>query len=286
MGFEFLNMSLIAVNIKSNTDLLLKEITGNSFWKILAIFKNGMFVIKRINEPGYYILKTRPRSCSLINNEISFYFKIHNIKPKHINILPLIDCNLNICINNINHVNFVIPKKTYSLKEYVLYKYVINEFSVKIIETLQFIHSLGYAHLDITPDNIVFDIPEEPYIIDFKCVSHFDKNESDLVNNKILNINSNIFYQSLDLHFKIKSKRSDLISYGFILYQQLHRAKALPWTNEVDIGKIIKMKMKFFDDLSQSSLRCPILSKYFQIIFSRDVFEDPDYNSLFELFKS
>jgi serine/threonine protein kinase len=274
-----------SVKIKNSLELISKEVLGNSFWKIISHVKFNIYVIKRINEQGYYILKTRPYSCPLINNELAFYFKIDNIKPKYINILPLIDYNLDICINNINHINFVIPKKSCTLRECAVHKFVLNEFTTKILQAIRFIHSLGFGHFNLNPDNIVFDSVFEPYIIDFKYVSNYVKNQEDMINKKNIEITNNVHYQSLDIHFKIKSKRSDLVSLGFILYQQINYQKPLPWENEFDINKIIDMKIKFFENENNNYFYHPIILRYFQIVFSKNIFEDPDYFSLFSLFK-
>lgn len=273
-----------SISVQNKFELVSREITGSSFWKIISSIDNNIFIVKRLREPGYFILKSAPCSSTLINNELEFYFKIDRIKPSYINILPLIDFNLDISVNNINHYNFIIPKLLYTLSDNLVYKHALNEFATKIIQTLEFIHSLGLVHLDLNPGNIVFDTAIEPFIIDFESVSEFDKDNQNQ-NNPNVFIHSNIYYQSLDIHFKIKSRRSDLISFGFILYQQLNNGRPLPWAEEIDNNKIMEMKMKFFENEDQFYFNNPILIRYFQIVFSRDIMEQPSYFALYDLFK-
>jgi serine/threonine protein kinase len=143
------------------------------------------------------------------NNNIKHITKeINAIKllRKHPNIINYIKFNK----NNIIYFPYY-PQDLYSYiekKNKIPYSECINIF-YKIIDAIDFIHSLGLIHCDIKPENILLDEKLEPKIIDF---GHLTISKS-FIQKGTLNYNSPEMCLG-----RIYDYRTDLWSLGILLY--------------------------------------------------------------------
>ena len=133
---------------------------------------------------------------------------------------------------------------------------------------------------DIKPKNIVFDDIKNPYIIDFGLVANFEKAKYE---RKKEYQNGTLVYMSIDSHLGIVSQRSDLESFGYILYQILEK-KELPWDGINGYKTVLYMKKKFIENISFEFYKNPFLIKYFSIINSKNYDETPLFKELYKVF--
>lgn len=270
-------------------DLLGKTVYTNSqAWEIISYLKNdsdaNIFIVKKENDKQEYILKLEPRTSGQLFCEFHFLLKL----KKNELFLPLIDFGVQLTVGDEYQRSIVIPKKKYCLQNDFVFqdhlfdnKSNIKSFYKKIIKSIEHLNSNGWVNGDIKPKNIVFDKISDPYIIDFGLVDRLS--ESNYIKNK-KKMNGTLEYMSNDAHEGIISQRTDLVSFGFILYKILEK-KELPW-EKVSMKNAISMKRSFLENENEAFYTNPILIKYFTLVNSRKIDERPKFKELINLFNS
>lgn len=289
-------MKMGSISVNAYYELKSKKIKDKFVWEIDNFFTSGgfgmLFNIKKIGDMKRYVIKFGNYDSGSIYYEQKIYHELLKKKPNHINILPLITYGLDITVNNVKQDNIILPKMRYSLLDYDLQREHFSIFSIKIIRVLEYMNSLKLSHNDIKPENIVFNRGDEPYIIDFGLTRNFEKEK---YQRKDENVLGSLSYMSLDLHNGIITQRSDLISFGLVLYLLLEQ-KELPWDYnnpkeynsktyfEDDNEVVVEEKKKFFENKDKSYFTNPLLIDYFNLINKRAFNQRPLYAKLYELF--
>ena len=112
----------------------------------------------------------------------------------------------------------------------------------KICIGLNTMHSYGIAHLDIKPENIMYDIEKNiPYIGDFGCAFNFLQNE----NCSVIGGTSSFHPPEYEKGYVIDPRKADVYSLGVTLFVIL--TMCYPYNINMDIGK---RKISLEDSLS------------------------------------
>lgn len=247
--------------------MIFKSIRGN-VWDVSDVLANenytNVYLLKNSNDK---IIKIASIDDGPLFCEINFY--IRYCKPemvKDINILNYIDSGVD------KHKNFrflVLPKIDCNLKQIVIND--ISKLSKEIILALKYVHNTNHIHSDIKPENILYDKDKDKfYLSDFGTITRHTK---DFESNPLLINNGTYEYISIDMHNGIASYKSDLESFGYMLYDILY---ALPWNNKPK-RNIIKIKETFINDIITSKNK---LSKYFAYIDKINNDTNIDYDKL------
>lgn len=261
--------------------------TSRESWRVLKYLENDsdaqIYVVKRKNDKREYVLKLEPKTSGPLFCEFNFLIRL----LKNEFFLPLIDFGVQLSVNNIPQRGIILPKKKYCLQVDLVLQtgfFITYEnkksFYKKIIKSIEYLNSIGYVNGDIKPKNIVFDDINNPYIIDFGLVENYVR--SNYVSLEV-NENGTIEYMSPDAHDGIISQRTDLISFGFILYM-IFEEKELPWLGS-STKETIKMKKLFMENKGNAFYTNQFLINYFTLVNSRKVNERPWFNELLCLLK-
>jgi hypothetical protein len=189
-----------------------------------------------------------------------------NIKKDYFIILPKLEDSLSNIIENRN-----------------LDKNTINQLMIQILNSLSYINSKGYIHLDIKPENIMKK-RNRWYLIDFGMASCFKdetKNDPTKANNGTL------WFMSRDAHKGKMSRKCDLESLAFIL--AILNGETLDWQVKEKKSKenenlTFEKKNLFFKNLKKFSL---IPSRHKNFIKNVDNFvpgTNPDYEKFQQFF--
>jgi len=177
-------------------------------------------------------------------------------------------------------------KKKFKLKTIIL-------LAIKMINIMKYIHSCGYIHRDIKPDNFVIgrENPNKLYCIDFGLAKGYLKKDS---NDHIDFKDGNRFcgtarYASISAHIgHEQSRKDDLESIGYILIY-LFRG-SLPWQGIKHKDK--KEKYRLMCEKKQSMTEeelCQQLPKeflvYLKYVKSLEFDEKPYYTALIRMFQ-
>uniref|UniRef100_A0A0D9VEU3 non-specific serine/threonine protein kinase n=1 Tax=Leersia perrieri TaxID=77586 RepID=A0A0D9VEU3_9ORYZ len=183
-----------------------------------------------------------------------------------------------------------------------LFVYCGRRFSLKtvlmladqMITRVEFMHSKGYLHRDIKPDNFLMGLgrkANQVYIIDFGLAKRY----RDATTNRHIpyrenkNLTGTARYASSNTHLGIEqSRRDDLESIGYVLLYFLRGS--LPWQ-----GLKAATKKQKYDKISEKKLATPIevlckshpveFASYFHYCHSLTFDQRPDYGFLRRLFR-
>ena len=232
------------------------------------------------NKNGQKLLIDEARVYKKISNKENGVanMKVTKNGDKHIIIMDLLGPSLE---------SIVTKYKKLGLKS-VIY------LAITMLEVLKYVHSCGYIHRDIKPDNFVFGYEKEEskkiYCIDFGLAKRYIKRNGDHIdfceNKKFC---GTARYASISAHNnQDQSRKDDLESLGYILIY-LYKGK-LPWQGVKHKDKkeryrlIGEKKM----DITEDEL-CSMMPKefavYMKYIKSLDFDEKPHYTALIKMFK-
>ena len=163
----------------------------------------------------------------------------------------------------------------------------LNNFAYQIISIIQNLHSIGYIHRDIKPNNFLFDVNNQIYLIDFGLSAKYvDDEDNHFKIKKQRPFIGTLRYASVNVHMGIEpSRRDDMISIGYMLIFLLE--KNLPWmkvkyTNKKDRHEKVKniKMMCSLDNLTQNKKIKEYLEYCSDLIYD----DEPDYDYLLSLF--
>lgn len=294
-------------------------------WEILNYLSHGsfgkIFNIKKKGSEDKYIIKIESLNNKTCKIEHNFYNKVRNIHNK-CGILESYKFPAQIIINNTLQGSLILKKKAFNLAFFIDYSFNMEErllssmnkqngnkinpytnpffvrvykdfcttkkrniFINKIIDTLQFLNKIKVSHRDIKPENIVFNEITEPYLIDFGFSVSIRDSRINAMDKTLV---GTLEYMSPDSHVPIRSKRCDLVSFGYCLFKIIEIAN-LPWFKEIkkdekaSIEIVYTVKKHFHRNL-KFFITSKDLIEYFNCVYLKDYKSDPDFDKIKTLF--
>lgn len=183
-----------------------------------------------------------------------------------------------------------------------LFVYCGRRFSLKtvlmladqMITRIEFMHSKGYLHRDIKPDNFLMGLgrkANQVYVIDFGLAKRYRDSTTNrhIPYRENKNLTGTARYASRNTHLGIEqSRRDDLESIGYVLLYFLRGS--LPWQ-----GLKAATKKQKYDKISEKKLSTPIealckshpveFASYFNYCHSLTFDQRPDYSFLRRIFR-
>ncbi|OWM84560.1 hypothetical protein CDL15_Pgr001000 [Punica granatum] len=160
-----------------------------------------------------------------------------------------------------------------------LFVYCGRKFSLKTITRIEYVHSKGYLHRDIKPDNFLMGLgakASQVYIIDFGLAKRYRDSTTNrhIPYRENKNLTGTARYASCNTHLGIEqSRRDDLESLGYVLLYFLRGS--LPWQ-----GLKAATKKQKYDKICEKKLATPIerpdygfLRRLFRELFAREGYE-------------
>ncbi|KAK1291001.1 Casein kinase I isoform delta-like [Acorus calamus] len=164
----------------------------------------------------------------------------------------------------------------------------------QMINRIEFVHSKGYLHRDIKPDNFLMGLgrkANQVYIIDFGLAKRYRDSTTNrhIPYRENKNLTGTARYASCNTHLGIEqSRRDDLESLGYVLLYFLRGS--LPWQ-----GLKAATKKQKYDKICEKKLATPIevlckshpveFASYFHYCHSLTFDQRPDYGFLKRLFR-
>ncbi|KAJ0090632.1 hypothetical protein Patl1_12914 [Pistacia atlantica] len=183
-----------------------------------------------------------------------------------------------------------------------LFVYCGRKFSLKsvlmladqMITRIEFVHSKGFLHRDIKPDNFLMGLgrkANQVYIIDFGLAKRYRDSTTNrhIPYRENKNLTGTARYASCNTHLGIEqSRRDDLESLGYVLLYFLRGS--LPWQ-----GLKAATKKQKYDKICEKKVSTPIevlckshpveFASYFHYCHSLTFDQRPDYGFLKRLFQ-
>lgn len=167
---------------------------------------------------------------------------------------------------------------------------VIN-YSLQVIDALEYIHNRTYVHADIKGANLLMDLKDENkiYLVDFGLASHYTSKDFKLDPKKAHN--GTIEYTSRDAHSGVPTMRGDLEILLYNVIQWL--TGSLPWEGILkDCVAVQKAKEKAFQDvenflegLENLEALPKFVGEFMKLISKLKFNQTPDYDRCREIFE-
>ncbi|ESO13013.1 hypothetical protein HELRODRAFT_93602 [Helobdella robusta] len=168
---------------------------------------------------------------------------------------------------------------------------------LQMLDTLEFIHSQGYAHADIKAANIMIGLKNsnQVFLIDYGLAFRFlvDGKHKEYKEDPKKAHDGTAEYASRDAHRGVwPSARGDLEILGYCMWQWL--AGSLPWEGKIDDKNFVSnQKIRYMSNIN--SLIGPLIKNeasskglcgYLNVIAKLKYDEKPNYEQLRSIFKS
>jgi serine/threonine protein kinase len=262
-------------------------------YKIVEHIGSGSFgnVFKAIDtNTGLFVALKIPieRKGDFISKEFNIYKKLHNI-DKGV-------CNANIITHN-NKKIIVMTLLGDSLSSLLtshskFHLQTVLLLGINIIKIIKYIHSCGFIHRDIKPDNFTIGHTQKDKIfcIDFGLATKYiDSNNLHYKQKHNTKFVGTARYASINAHLgNTQSRKDDLESIGYILVYFFKGS--LPWQNIKSSVK--EKKYQLILEKKQNTTRVQLCKGlpdiflcYFQYIDSLKYDERPRYTSIINTFK-
>lgn len=172
----------------------------------------------------------------------------------------------------------------------------MSRIAMQTITLTQQLHSQGFVHRDIKPDNFVLGIGEKKgivYMLDFGLSRRWEDLIDKYTQNDESSSSSSIVgtarYMSINVHQgKVYGWRDDMESLGYVFIYLL--TGSLPWqgqraaTKRLQMKRIYQLKEKSKETLCKNLPSA--MGKYMEYCWNLDLGTQPDYRYLWELFNS
>lgn len=172
--------------------------------------------------------------------------------------------------------------------------------AVKILDTLEYIHSKGYVHNDIKAQNLMIGYgsgkENDVYLVDYGLVSKYHRGENqthiEYKPDPRFAHDGTIEYLSRDAHNGIKGRRSDLEILGYNLVHWM--SGQLPWMENLSNAKAVQGKKEEFMSNISGNLRkcfgkenCPsALKEFLNYVINLEFQQEPNYNKCRSFFQN
>lgn len=168
--------------------------------------------------------------------------------------------------------------------------------ALKVLDTLEYIHTQGYVHNDIKAQNLLLGYgrtkENDLYLVDFGLVSKYHRGGVHLEYkpDERKAHDGTIEYTSRDAHIGAHSRRSDLEILGYNLVHWM--SGQLPWMDNLTNFQYVHMqKNGFMGDIQSFLLRCfgeddypDVLEEYLKYVVTMDFDTTPDYEKCRDMF--
>ena len=169
--------------------------------------------------------------------------------------------------------------------------------ALKVLDSLEYIHSKGYVHNDIKAQNLLLGYgrtkENDLYLVDFGLVSKYHRNGVHLQYkpDERKAHDGTIEYTSRDAHIGAHSRRSDLEILGYNLVHWM--SGKLPWMDNLsDHQYVHNQKNGFMRDIQSFLWRCfedqypDVLEDYLNYVVSLEFDTAPNYDKCRKMFEN
>lgn len=157
-------------------------------------------------------IKVIPFKIIKFDKMLDYFEKINILSVSQLySVVPILNYSF---VEN-DYLKIIVPKYSYSLQQYIDTNFPnYNVILLIIVKTLQSLHAINIAHLNLKPSNVLFDSNHSLYLSDYMI-------------NSIRNIDYipfyNLYYLSPELlSGKYVTYSSDIWSLGCILYEMIY----------------------------------------------------------------
>jgi len=171
---------------------------------------------------------------------------------------------------NIKYRYVILPKFDYSLQDLIDKKHKFSQKEIDkvindVMTSLEYIHGKGYLHLDLKPENIMKGINNKWFLIDYGMAKSYNQTNENVINKKEAG-NGTPYYMARDAHIGRMSRKTDVESLTFIVFQLLKNLQGekmeLIWmkpklpkeTKQNYEHEILQQKIDFFNNVGNQNV--------------------------------